>query len=452
MKFLPDGGTPNVAVIGFGYVGATIAAVLTERGLHVTGIDVDELLIEEITAGHCRFSEPGLPEALLHAREAGKLGLSTNHEVAREADVIIITVGTPIDRNRAIVTKYLEMVCRSLAPNLRGGQLVILKSTVAPGTTNGLVCELLEESGLRVGRDFGLAFCPERLAEGSAMAHFRTLPIVVGGCDDASAEAARCFWSSVLRVAVEVYERPEVAELIKLADNMWIDANIALGNELAQFCDTLGVDVLDVISGANSLPKGDSFVNILLPSVGVGGSCLTKDPWILWSQASKHGIRMRIAETAREVNEAMPLYTCELIRDGLARLGKNLAEAKVTVLGAAYKNNTNDLRNTPVRPVIQALCSDGARVAIYDPLVAADSAEAVFGLTPASSLQDAVAGADCVAVLAGHAPFQNLDFAALADHVSMPCMILDGRAYYSRQTIASLRAAGFAYQGIGRQL
>jgi dTDP-alpha-D-glucose dehydrogenase len=451
MEFLLDSKTPNVAIIGFGYVGSTIAAVLTGCGLHVTGIDVDDLLIEEIRAGQCRFSEPGLPEALLHAREAGRLSVSTNHQEAREADVIIITVGTPIDHNRAIVTKYLKTVCQSIAPILRRGQLVILKSTVAPGTTNGLVRELLEQSGLRVGRDFGLAFCPERLAEGSAIAQFRTLPIVIGACDYASAEAARRFWSRTLHVAVKVYQCPEIAELIKLADNSWIDANIALGNELAQFCEALGIDVLDVISGANSLPKGDSFVNILLPSVGVGGSCLTKDPWIMWSQASKHGVRMRIAETARGVNDAMPFYTFELIRDGLARLGKDLAEAKVTILGTAYKNNTNDLRNTPVRSVIKALREDGARVAIYDPLVATDSAEAEFGLTPASSLQDAVASADCVAILAGHTLFQDLNFADLADHVSMPCMILDGRAYYSTQTIASLRAAGFAYQGIGRQ-
>jgi UDP-N-acetyl-D-mannosaminuronic acid dehydrogenase len=423
---------------------------LSANGLHVTGIDTDDVLVGEIQSGYCRFSEPGLPETLLGARQAGRLSVTTDYEAAREADVIIITVGTPIDRNRVVVTEYLEMVCESLAPLLRRGQLVILKSTVAPGTTNGLVREILEKSGLRAGRDFGLAFCPERLAEGSAIAQFRTLPIVVGACDDASAEAARGFWSSVLQVAVEVYESPEVAELIKLADNLWIDTNIALGNELARFCETLGIDVLDVISGANSLPKGESFVNILLPSVGVGGSCLTKDPWILWSQASKHGVRLRVAETAREVNDAMPFYTYELIRDGLAKLGKNLADAKVTVLGTAYKDNTNDVRNTPVRPVIQALRDDGARVAIYDPLVAADSAEAEFGLTPDSSIQDAVAGADCVAILAGHTAFQNLDFAALADHVSMPCMILDGRAYYSRQTVTSLREAGFAYQGIGR--
>ena len=154
------------------------------------------------------------------------------------------------------MTEHLEAVCAVLAPLLRAGQLVILKSTVAPGTTNKLVRPLLEKAGAIQGRDFGLAFCPERLAEGNALAQFRTLPIVIGGCDEESAERAREFWADALNVEVLIFPCPEVAEMVKLADNWWIDVNIALANELAQLCGSLDVDVLDVISGANSLPKG----------------------------------------------------------------------------------------------------------------------------------------------------------------------------------------------------
>jgi UDP-N-acetyl-D-mannosaminuronate dehydrogenase len=379
MKFLLDGGKPSVAVVGFGYVGSTVAAVLTDCGLSVIGIDTDERLIQEMQTDYCRFNEPGLAEMLSQARRSGLLDLTTRYEATRQADVIIITVGTPVDANRSLVTRYLESVCTSLAPLLRPGQLVILKSTVAPGATNGLVRQLLEKGGLRQGRDFGLAFCPERLAEGAAIRQFRALPIVIGGCDEASADAARRFWTGAL-----------------------------------------------------------------------GGSCLTKDPWILWNLAREHGVRMRLVETAREVNDTMPGYTHGLIRDGLAELGKDPATAKVAVLGLAYKNNTNDLRNTPVRPVVEALRADGTEVAIYDPLIAANEAEAEFGVKPSPSYEDAVRDCDCVAVLAGHEAFEGLDFADLARRVSMPCLIVDGRAYYSKETIRSLRETGFTYRGIGR--
>ncbi len=450
MKFLPSDRPPKVAIVGFGYVGSCVAATLAERGIRVFGVDNNPTLIEEMMAGYCRFNEPRLAGALESALAAGILTLSTDYETAAPADVIIIAVGTPIDARKMVVTEHLETVCSSLAPVLRAGQLVILKSTVAPGTTSELVRPLFEKGGLIGGRDFGLAFCPERLAEGAALAEFRSLPIVIGGCDEDSAEAARKFWVDALDAEVLMFARPEVAELVKLADNWWIDVNIALANELAQLCGRLGVDVLDVISGANSLPKGDGHVNILLPSVGVGGSCLTKDPWILWSAARARGVRLRLAETGRDVNDGMPGYTYRLIRNGLADLGKDLAHAKVAVLGLAFKNNTNDLRNTPVAPVVEALRTTGARVEIYDPLVADGMAEAVFGQTQAASLADAVAEADCVAVLAGHDQIRDLDFPGLAQQVRLPCLLVDGRAYYPPRTLAQLGALGIAYRGIGR--
>jgi UDP-N-acetyl-D-mannosaminuronic acid dehydrogenase len=450
MKFLPSGRTPNVAVVGFGYVGSCVAATLAGCGIRVFGVDNDERLIEEMRTGYCRFNEPGLADSLATALDRGLLTLSTDYAAIKSADVIIIAVGTPVDAHRAIVTEHLESVCAQLAPLLQPGQLVILKSTVAPGTTNAVVRPLLEKAGAVEGRDFGLAFCPERLAEGNALAQFRSLPIVIGGCDDESAESARRFWAEALGVEVIFFPRPEIAEMVKLADNWWIDVNIALANELAQLCGALDVDVLDVISGANSLPKGGSHVNILLPSVGVGGSCLTKDPWILWSAGQEHGVRLRLAETGREVNEAMPAYTGGLIRRGLSDLGKDLGQARIAVLGLAFKNNTNDLRHTPVRPVVEALRSASAHVTIYDPLVADSAAEAAFGMKPAVSLEAAVQDADCVAILAGHDRIRDIDFAALAQRVSMPCLIIDGRAYYPRETIERMQGLGFAYRGIGR--
>jgi nucleotide sugar dehydrogenase len=450
LRFLPENRRPVVAVVGFGYIGSCIGATLAGRGLQVVGIDQDQDLIAEMTAGRCRFNEPGLPELLAAGVKAGSLTISADHSQVAAADVIIIAVATPVDAQRQILTGHLESACASLAPHLRPGQLVIIKSTVSPGTTRLLARPALEKGGLEQGRDFGLAFCPERLAEGSALAQLQSVPIVVGGCDEDSAAAARAFWSRVLGVEVVSFAGPDAAELVKLADNWWIDANIALANELAKLCAALDIDVLDVIAGANSLPKGSSFVNLLLPSVGVGGSCLTKDPWILWSAGQRFGVDMQMARTGREVNDAMPAYAHQLILSELAALGKDPATARVAVLGLAFKSNTNDLRRTPVLPVVEALRESCGGITLYDPLVTDEQALAGFGMPQSPSLADAVRDADCVAVLAGHDGLRDLDFASLAGQVSMPCLIFDGRAYYSRPVIDQLRGLGFSYRGIGR--
>ncbi|WP_276326782.1 UDP binding domain-containing protein, partial [Carbonactinospora thermoautotrophica] len=215
-------------------------------------------------------------------------------------------------------------------------------------------------------------------------------------------------------------------------------------------CSRFDVDVLDVITAANTIPKGDGRVNILLPSVGVGGSCLTKDPWMLARTARDRGVTLRTVAVARAVNDAMPRYTAELIVDELRMLGKDPARSKVAVLGLAYKNNTGDLRATPTVPVIALLREAGVEVSAFDPLVDRGEAEKIVGVEPTASLADAVRGADCLAVLAHHRTFEDLDFAALREEVTMPCLVLDGRAYYSKATIAMLRRLGFAYRGIGR--
>ncbi|PRY01766.1 nucleotide sugar dehydrogenase [Allonocardiopsis opalescens] len=450
MRFLRDSPDLTVAVIGFGYVGSCLGVTLAEQGMTVIGIDSDRELIGELERGHCRTAEPGLAEALTALRDSPRLSFTTDYTGVDAADVVIITVGTPVDAEGAMRTEALESVCRQLAPRLRTGQLVILKSTVAPGHTRKAVLPLLEAGGARHGTDFGLAFCPERLSEGGALAQIRKLPIIVGGCDEESTKASSEFWHRALGVPVLEYAAAEVAEIVKLADNWWIDHNIAMASDLARMCDAFGVDVLDVIDGANSLAKGDSYVNILRPSVGVGGSCLTKDPWMAWRAARDRGARLETIETARKVNESMPAYACEMIADGLAKAGKSLDGAVVSVLGIAFKNNTGDLRATPVLPAVAALRAAGAKVTLFDPLADPDEAEKMFGLRPVPVLEEAVRDADCLAVLAGHDPFQRLDFAALGKRVSMPCLVFDGRAYYSRQTIGELYEIGYTYRGIGR--
>jgi len=437
-----------VAVVGLGYVGSCIAGTLADRGTRVVGVDTDPDLIAEFSAGRCRFQEEGLADLIAEQVASGKLRVSTDYSEVAAADVVLLTVGTPVNPDGSLADGQLRSACSELARYVRPGQLLVLKSTVPPGTTRHTVLPLLEESGLTGGEDFALAFTPERLAEGTALRDLRSLAIVVGGLDQHSAQITAGFWRAALDAEVIVLDTLEAAEIVKLADNWWIDLNIALANELARFCALYDVDVLDVIGAANTLPKGNGNVNILLPSIGVGGSCLTKDPWMVWHSARQRDLEIHTAPAGRRVNEAMPGYTAKLILDELAALGLDPAEAKIAVLGLAFKNNTGDLRATPTKGTVAALAKSGADVRIYDPLVDTDQAEALFGIRPTATLEEAVRDANCLAVLALHQELAGIDFGALP--VARDCLVLDGRAYYSKEKIASLRQLGYRYRGVGR--
>lgn len=448
MRFPSGRHSHRVAIVGLGYVGSCIAAVLAERGHDVVGVDTNATLVDELARGHCRFVETGLAELLRDGISAGRLRVTTDYAAVATADVVLVTVGTPVDEDGSLADGQLRGACAELGRHLRAGQLFVLKSTVPPGTTRELVLPLLEAGGLVGGVDFGLAFTPERLAEGTALGELRTLPIVAGGLDADSTVAAAEFWRTALGVEVIPQDSLEAAEIIKLADNWWIDLNIALGNELAKFCALFDVDVLDVIAAANMIPKGTGNVNILLPSVGVGGSCLTKDPWMVWRAARERGVDILTAPAGRRVNAGMPEYTAGIVLDELVRLGKEPATSKVAVIGLAFKNDTGDLRHTPTRAAVATLEQACAEVTVYDPRVDADEADELFGITPSASLDDAVKNADCLAILALHKEFHDIDFAALP--VGESCLVLDGRAYYSREKIAELRALGYHYRGVGR--
>lgn len=450
MRLLLDRAKITASVVGLGHVGSCVAAIVADRGIDVTGIDTDPRLVAELDRGHCRFAEKDLSGLLARGLESGRLTVTTDYAPVAGADVVIVVVGTPIRPDGAMAADQLRDACERLSAHIRPGQLIVFKSTVAPGTTRNLVVPLLEQSGYTCGRDFGVAFCPERLSEGTAIEELRTLPLVVGGWCEESREAAAAFWAQTLGVEILTCASLETAELVKLADNWWIDHNIALANELAQLCDALRVDALEVIAAANTIPKGNGNVNILLPSVGVGGSCLPKDPWMLWRAARERGVDMHTVPTARAVNDAMPEYTVELITNALTDSGTGLTGAKVAILGLAFKNNTGDVRATPVEPVVAKLRAAGAEVLLFDPLVDRDAAERVFGLRPTETLEAAVDRADCLAVLAWHDEFADIDFASVRNRTARDCTVVDGRAYFQPETIAALRGLGFGYRGIGR--
>jgi dTDP-alpha-D-glucose dehydrogenase len=442
-------GTLSAAIVGFGYIGTCIGAVLAQRGIRVLGIDTSAKLVGEINAGTTSFNEPGLVRAVAETVAAGCLSASTQYEGIRDADVVILTVGTPLGESFDPDLRHIEAASRELARHLRAGQLVILKSTIPPLTTERVVKPLLDASGV-APQDYHLAFCPERLAEGNALHEFRTIPVVVGGVDEASTEAVSRFWSKALGVATVKVHSARAAEMTKLADNLWIDLNIALANEIAMLCDKLDMDALEVIAAANTLPKAAYNVNILVPSMGVGGYCLTKDPWFVRHLGEKYGLDIKTPVVSRTVNDTMPRYTFEVIRSQLALRGRPLDRAKVAVLGIAFKSNTGDCRYTPTKATIELLERSGCELAICDPLVNAEDAATVTSHKLSASIEEAMSGADCLAFLTGHAQFRAFPLERMAQLARPGATVLDGRIFYRHEEIAKIRALGMHYKGIGR--
>ncbi|WP_007023600.1 nucleotide sugar dehydrogenase [Saccharomonospora iraqiensis] len=450
MRFLPRDRAPSVLVVGAGQVGLCLAAVLAERGLRVVAADIDLEHVERVRAGRCAIAEPGLDQLLRDGLASGRLTVTADLSAAAGSDVILLTPGTPVDADGRLDSSNLEAACRDLAPRLRPGHLVVVKCTVSPGTTRTVVAPLLSGHGARPGEDFGLVHCPERLAEGQALAQIRELAVIVGGVDPESAESASVFWRNTLGVPVHPVADADIAEAVKLASNWWIDHNIAMANELALFCDAFGIDVVDVVTAANTLPKGNGRMNVLMPSVGVGGSCLPKDPVMAARAAGDRGVELRTVTTGRAVNDAMPDHAARSLTDQLSKFGTDPAEATVAVLGLAFKSDTGDLRRTPVAPFVAQLREAGCTVRLHDGLAEPARVRDVFGQDPEPSIDAAIAGADAVAMLTGHREYRDLAPADLRAATRAGCLVFDGRRYFTRDEIESLYEHDLRYRGIGR--
>ncbi|MGO9103774.1 nucleotide sugar dehydrogenase [Mycobacterium sp.] len=448
IDLLVRGKRSGIAVVGFGYIGTVIGAVLADRGWPVTGIDVRQNVVDEINLGKTTVPEPGLYELVSNNVRVGRLRATTDFGVLAENDFVIVTVGTPLGRDFEPIVDDITAAARAVGEHLHAGHLVILKSTVPPDTTEKLVRPILEEtSGLRAGVDFGLAFCPERLAEGQAIRELTSIPIVIGAVEERSARACSTLWRHTLGVDSIVVDDPRTAEMVKLADNLWIDLNVALANELAKVCDGLGMDVLQVIDAANTMPKVNHSVNILMPSMGVGGYCLTKDPWFVNHLGHSLGLDLAIPRTSRGVNDTMPAYTYELLKQVLADQGKAIGTSRIAVLGIAFKNNTGDCRLTPTKHIVALLEESGCELSVHDPWVADGEALTVTKIPLTADIESAVEDADALVVLAGHRQFHQIPLARLADLVAARCVFLDGRNSFDP---AAVRAAGLVYKGIGR--
>jgi UDP-N-acetyl-D-glucosamine dehydrogenase len=393
----------DIAIVGAGYVGVPLAHVFASAGRGVVLLDLVVERVEAINRGESYIEDVGSDE-LRPLVESGALSATTDYDAVRETDAIVIALPTPLSANREPDLSIVLAATEKLAERLRPGHLVVLESTTYPGTTRDELLPILARSGLEVGKDFFLAFSPERVDPGRADWTTKTTPKIVGGVTAACTEKAVALYDGALDTVLAV-STPEAAELTKLLENIFRSVNIALVNELAQLCDRMGVDVWEVVEAAATKPFG--FMSFQ-PGPGLGGHCLPVDPFYLSWKARQFDFYTEFIELAGKINENMPYYCFEKIARALNSQKRAIKGSKVHVVGVAYKANVGDLRESPALKLLELLREAGADVSYHDPHVP-ELAE--HGLSSAD-LNGAVNAADCVAIVTAHA---GIDYEQLAN-------------------------------------
>jgi UDP-N-acetyl-D-glucosamine dehydrogenase len=358
--------TATIGVIGLGYVGLPLAVEFAEKGFSVLGIDNDEGKINKLNSGK-NYIDDVEDAKLEKAVSAGLLHSTTNYDTVGDLDVIFICVPTPFSKNKEPDISYIEASSRGIASGLRKEQLIILKSTTFPDTTEGIVQPILEETGLKVGEDFYLAFSPERIDPGNKLYTTATTPVVVGGVTEKCTELACLTNQQIINQVVPV-SSPKVAEMEKLLENIFRSVNIALVNEMARLCDRMGgIDIWEVVDAAATKPYG--FMPFY-PGPGIGGHCILIDPYYLSWKAREFDFHTQFIELAAETNENMPFYVLGLIRRALSNVGVSFKDSNVLVLGVAFKKDVDDTRESPALKVMKFMMQRGVNNFSYnDPFV-----------------------------------------------------------------------------------
>lgn len=442
--------TRKIAVVGMGYVGIPAAALLADvDGFDVTGVQRRSKRsgwkIDTLNEGKSPIEgdEPGLDE-LIHrvAVEKRSFRVTDDITVIKDMETILIDVQTPTDDDRTPHYYSLKEVSENVGKYMKAGCLVIIESTVAPGTTENIVLPLLEKnSGLKAGKDFCLAFSYERVMPGKLIEYIVNMPRVVGGIDKESTDRAVELYSHIIKKKINATDVLS-AEVSKTVENAYRDVNIAFANEIALICESMGVNVYDVREFING--RHDRHMHI--PGAGVGGHCLPKDTWLLRHGLQTYGKRAMEPEMitlARNINDFMPYHMIQLTEEALKEQGRDIKGAKIAVLGVAYLEDSDDIRNTPATPIIDTLKLKGAEPAAHDPHVRPRE----YDVHPVERNLDSVLdGADAALIVTKHREYHDLDFEALKTTMRTPILI-DGRNVYERKDVES---KGFAYKGVGK--
>ena len=455
----------HIVVIGMGYVGIPCAALLADvPGFRVTGVqrrsERSGWKIECLNSGQSPFEgdEPGLAELISRVvLEKRSFSVTDDYSVCRDADVILLDVQTPTGCDHVPHYDSLRQVSAQAGRTMRAATLVIVESTVAPGTLQNVVQPILEqESGMLAGRDFYLAFSYERVMPGKLLEYITNFPRVVGGIDEESTRRAVALYRHIVRAEITPTD-VLTAEMAKVVENAYRDVNIAFANEVALACERMGVDVFKMRDLINARPDR----HMHLPGAGVGGHCLPKDSWLLVHGLQSYGAHdavpqegevggLRLIPLAREINDGMPRHMRELIASALAETGRRLAGSKVVLLGVAYLENADDTRNTPAAELARLLVGRGATVIAHDPFVRRADWERALGDSEHVPLTDdlwkALQDADALALVTKHSAYQELDLQHAA-RLMRTRVLVDGRDVFDP---AAASDAGFIVRSVGK--
>ncbi|HET7011166.1 MAG TPA: nucleotide sugar dehydrogenase [Anaerolineales bacterium] len=417
----------SLCVLGLGYIGLPTASTFATHGLRVVGVDVNQRVVDVLRNGEIHIQEPGLRTLVQAAFRSGHLRIL---DAPEPSEAFILAVPTPITAQQTADLTYVRAAASSIVPHLRRGCLVVLESTSPPRTTVDVLAPILEESGLRAGEDFYLAYTPERVLPGQILRELIDNARVIGGINRASAEAGRDLYAVFVKGEILLTDAT-TAEFVKLMENTYRDTNIALANEFARLSERLGIDVWEAIDLANRHPR----VSVLRPGPGVGGHCISVDPWFLVEAAPEASPLIR---QARMVNDGQPAWWVDRMQQALGGLqGKTIA-----ALGLAYKQDVDDLRESPAIEVVRQLVARGARVRTYEPMARGAKVE---GAEAAETLEEALAGAEAFVLLVDHRELRSMDAAAVARSMKGR-LAFDARGALSRR---AWKAAGFRLHVLG---
>jgi len=424
----------KIAVIGLGYVGLPVACTFASVGYHVTGMEIRQERVEKINNGinPIEGEEPGLSELLAKVVKDGYFSATTDYEKLRDIDIVLIDVETPVDENHIPQYVALRSACESLGKVLKEGALVIIESTIAPGTIKRVVQPILEKvTGRKLNQGFYLGACPERVMPGKLLSNLSQMSRVCGGStpevSDLMVDLYRNFVQGDLDTAEII-----TAELVKTTENAYRDVQIAFANEVALICEANGADVWKVRELVNKSPSR----NMHLPGAGVGGHCIPKDPWLLMYGVHDQDIPVRLLPAARAVNDGMPIHMGHLLKTALEKTGKPLKGAKILMMGFSYLEESDDIRNTPSEALFHWLTAQGAETVIHDPWV-----EAYQG-----DLLDIARGCDAAVVMVAHQVYKKLNLKELKQSLK-GSIVVDGRRVFTVQDAAD---AGINYIGLGQ--
>ncbi|MBP8857446.1 MAG: UDP-N-acetyl-D-mannosamine dehydrogenase [Anaerolineaceae bacterium] len=382
----------TICVMGLGYIGLPTASTFASRGIKVIGVDANPRVVESLQNGHVHIYEPGLRELVGDSLASGNLIIRNQPE---PADAFIIAVPTPFYDDKKADMRFVRSAAEAIAPFVRQGNLVVLESTSPPMTTCGIVAPILERGGMKAGEDFYLTYSPERVLPGQILRELIENARVIGGVNHSSAEAGRDLYRIFVKGEI-ILTDATTAEMVKLMENTYRDVNIAIANEFSRLADRFGIDVWEAIRIANLHPR----VKILNPGPGVGGHCISVDPWFLVEAAPDIATLIR---TSRQVNDSQPEFVIRLIQQVL---GKDLHGKRIAVLGLAFKPDVDDLRESPAVDIARHLAAKGAQVKAFEPNK--PDAE-IEGVPAVDLLSKALEDAELVLVLVGHKEFRSLE-------------------------------------------